>query len=46
MRLIWLFIGLALVFLIPFFLWGDRLDVTSEAAAAWLRQYGSWAWLI
>lgn len=46
MRLIWLFIGLALVFLIPFFLWGDRLDVTSEAAAAWLRQYGSWAWLV
>lgn len=45
MRLLWLFMGLAVVFLVPFLLWGDRLDITRDGAASALRHYGDWAWL-
>lgn len=46
MRLLWLFLGLAAVFLIPFLLWGDRLEVTPELVAERLRGYGAWAWVM
>lgn len=44
MRLLWLFLGLAAVLLIPFLIWGHRLDLSPEAAAEGLRQHGAWAW--
>ncbi|ARA93596.1 DedA family protein [Rhodothermaceae bacterium RA] len=46
MRLLWLFLGLAVLFLIPFFLWGDALEATFSHAGitAWLGAYGRWAW--
>lgn len=46
MRLLWLFLGLAAVFLIPFLLWGDRLEVTPELVAERLRGFGGWAWAV
>lgn len=42
MRLLAIFVVLALVFTVPFLLWGD--DITAERAAAWLRSYGDLAW--
>jgi uncharacterized membrane protein YdjX (TVP38/TMEM64 family) len=45
MRLLCFFLGLAVVFLVPFLLWGDRLDITPDGAASALRRYGDWAWL-
>ncbi|MEW6306483.1 MAG: VTT domain-containing protein [Verrucomicrobiota bacterium] len=46
MRLLWIFLGLAVLFLIPFFIWGDSLarTFTQEGAVSWLRGYGHWAW--
>jgi len=46
MRLLWLFLGLALVFLMPFFLWGGRLEISPQVAAEWLQNYGGWAWAV
>ncbi|MBN8246107.1 MAG: VTT domain-containing protein [Verrucomicrobia bacterium] len=46
MRLLWLFLGLAAVLLIPFLLWGDRLEVTPELVAERLRGFGPWAWVV
>jgi uncharacterized membrane protein YdjX (TVP38/TMEM64 family) len=45
-RLFWLFFGLAVLLLIPFFIWGDVFEarLSGKAAVEWLRQYGSWAW--
>lgn len=47
MRLVWLFLGLTLLVLIPFFIWGSALEtVFSQAGTVdWLNAYGSWAWL-
>ena len=45
MRLIWLFVALALVLAVPFLLWGDAGLFTAEGAVAWLREHGRWAWL-
>lgn len=45
-RLFLLFLGLAVLVIIPFLLWGDGLEARfSELnTAQWLRSYGSWAW--
>ena len=47
MRLLWIFLGLALIFLVPFLVWGDWFEqgFNREAAIEWLRGYGDWAWL-
>lgn len=46
MRLLWLFLGLAVLFLLPFLFWGDLLTSTFTATGAveWLADYGRWAW--
>jgi len=45
-RLIWIFIGLAVLFSIPFLIWGTHWDWSSQDAVRWLRQYGRWGWLV
>lgn len=47
MRLLRLFLILAVVVMIPFLLWGDRFEAwfTGDAAVAWLRGLGPWGWL-
>lgn len=46
MRLFWLFLGLAILFLIPFLIWGGSLEETFsiEGTVAWLQSYDNWAW--
>ena len=46
MRLFLLFIGLAAIVLVIFFIWGDPLLTTfsQEGSIAWLNEYGDWAW--
>jgi uncharacterized membrane protein YdjX (TVP38/TMEM64 family) len=46
-RLLRIFIVLALLVLIPFAIWGDRLMSIFDGAAArqWIRDCGSWGWL-
>ena len=46
MRLIWIFLGLALLLLIPFLIWGNSMAQTfsQEGAVTWLEQYSPWAW--
>lgn len=46
MRLLWLFLGLALLVLIPFAIWGEGLErlFSGEAIIARLEDYGRWAW--
>ena len=46
MRLLWIFLGLAAAFLIPFLVWGNSLAAafTQEGAVDWLEQFGAWAW--
>ena len=44
--LILIFLGLAVLFLIPFLLWGAHWNWSSQEAVAWLRQYGRWGWLV
>ena len=45
-RLLGLFVALAVLFLIPFALWGEGLGraLTPAGAVAWLADYGRWAW--
>ncbi|MBT5927055.1 MAG: VTT domain-containing protein [Verrucomicrobia bacterium] len=45
-RLIWIFLGLAVLFLIPFLIWGNHWDWSSQDTVAWLKQYGRWGWLV
>jgi uncharacterized membrane protein YdjX (TVP38/TMEM64 family) len=47
-RLLAVFIGLALLVLIPFAIWGGELEraLSPEAAATWLQGYGAWAWAV
>jgi uncharacterized membrane protein YdjX (TVP38/TMEM64 family) len=47
MRLLWLFLGLAVLVLIPFFIWGEQIQgyFTQAGAIEWLSNYGSWAWM-
>lgn len=46
MRLFWIFIGLALLVVIPFLIWGEGFEraFTQAGAVEWLRGYGLWAW--
>ena len=46
MRLVWLFLGLVVLVLVPFFVWGGTLErmFTQSGTVDWLRDYGSWAW--
>lgn len=49
MRLVWLFLVLALLVLIPFLIWGEWFEdlFAEEGARRWLEQFGlSWAWLV
>ena len=45
-RLIWIFLGLAILFLIPFLVWGAHWDWASQDAVLWLKQFGKWGWLV
>jgi uncharacterized membrane protein YdjX (TVP38/TMEM64 family) len=47
MRLIFLFIGLAAIVLITFFIWGDSFMTffSQDGTITWLRNYGTWAWV-
>ncbi|MGI9451295.1 MAG: TVP38/TMEM64 family protein [Geminicoccaceae bacterium] len=46
-RLLALFLGLAVLVIIPFMIWGDDLEARFAAfnTVEWLQSYGSWAWL-
>ena len=46
MRLSLVFVGLAVLFLIPFAIWGGDLQAvfSGAGAATWLAGYGDWAW--
>ncbi|MCB1122503.1 MAG: VTT domain-containing protein [Verrucomicrobiae bacterium] len=46
MRLFWIFLGLALLFLIPFLIWGETMEsfFSTEGAIRWLESYRHWAW--
>ncbi|MDX1540847.1 MAG: VTT domain-containing protein [Geminicoccaceae bacterium] len=48
MRLVALFLGLALLVVIPFLIWGEGFEslFTGEGAVRWLGDYGRWAWLV
>lgn len=48
MRLVWLFIGLVALVLIPFFIWGDALMAlfSADGAVEWLQQFGLWGWMV
>lgn len=48
MRLLWLFLILALLVLIPFLIWGERFEAlfAEDGARRWLEQFGSWAWVV
>lgn len=48
MRLLYLFVGLAILVLLTFFIWGDSLmEMFSQAGTvSWLSQYGKWAWVV
>jgi uncharacterized membrane protein YdjX (TVP38/TMEM64 family) len=47
MRLVGIFIGLAVLFLVPFLIWGEELtrSFSFEGSVEWLRQQGKYAWL-
>ena len=45
-RLFLVFLGLALVFLIPFLIWGDAMAWDREGLARWFDQSGRWAWAL
>ncbi len=46
LKLFWIFLGLALAFLIPFLIWGDAMEAAfnQEASANWMKGFGPWAW--
>ncbi len=46
MRLIGIFVGLGILFLIPFLIWGQAWQWTAEGAVQWLMNYGRWAWAV
>lgn len=47
MRLLFVFVGLAGIVLLSFFLFGSQLTdtFTQDGSVAWLSKYGSWAWI-
>jgi len=48
MRLLLIFIGLALLFAIPLAVFGERFDraFAQQGGAEWLRGFGTWAWAV
>jgi len=48
MRIILIFIALALLFAVPFVVWGSAFEgwLDGEGAVTWLRSSGSWAWIL
>lgn len=46
MRLLGIFILLAVVLLIPFALWSERFGFDADQAAVWLQGFGRWAWAV
>ncbi len=44
MRLLWIFLALAALMLVPFFLWAESLKFSQEGALAWLNPFGAGAW--
>jgi uncharacterized membrane protein YdjX (TVP38/TMEM64 family) len=46
MRLFWIFLGLAVLFIIPFLIWGPTMETafSQENAIVWLEGFESWAW--
>lgn len=46
MRILWIFLILALLALVPFLIWGERFGeiFTKEGSISWLQEYGRWAW--
>ena len=49
MRLISIFIILAILFAVPFLFWGDAFQqrfAGDGAANSWIEDYGSWAWMV
>ncbi len=48
MRLLFIFLALAILVLLSFFIWGDTLMQTfsQEGTISWLAPYGDWAWLV
>jgi uncharacterized membrane protein YdjX (TVP38/TMEM64 family) len=45
-RLLWIFLGLALIFMLPFLLWGADWNWTPEETVTWLETQGPWAWAV
>lgn len=46
MRVFAIFFALAVVFLVPFLVWGGGFEewLSAEGAVGWLRGFGAWAW--
>src|SRR4051794_4897467 len=47
MRLFWIALSLALLFLVPFLIWGDQFErwFTGDGAVQWVRSWGALGWL-
>ncbi|MCB1065950.1 MAG: VTT domain-containing protein [Verrucomicrobiae bacterium] len=47
MRLLWIFLILAVLVLIPFGIWGEDFQslFSRESAVRWLEDFGPWAWM-
>lgn len=47
MRLLWIFVGLAVLVIVPFLVWGDvwERSFSAQGAVEWLRGFGAWGWL-
>ncbi len=48
LRLTWIFVALAILIALPFFIWGDRLEAIfhQDRLVAWFQSYRGSAWLI
>jgi len=48
MRLLYIFLGLAILFLIPFLIWGEGFEAvfSQEGTVTWLHNYAGWAWSV
>lgn len=47
MRLVWIFLVLAVLVIVPFLIWGEWFEKSFDVAATrtWLQQLGPWGWL-
>lgn len=47
-RLLALFLGLTVLVIVPFLIWGEAFDerLVTLDPAAWMKDFGAWAWLI